>query len=318
MKCPACLSLAQALYLPSKKYHLIKCGDCGLVFTDPMPDDRELGDFYQGFNFQKEPASNLLENLDKIKSSLDYFVGRPHGSQRFLDYGGGCGVYTLAASQLGWDAELYDYDREMVDYGKKELGLMHAFADINDLRAGYHLIFAFHVVEHWNDLDRHFQQLLSLLAPDGSVVIATPNAVSIEKKARFLHRKKYLNILLKYGASVAQAKEWMKKTDSITCWDPPRHLFAFTPQSLRALAERFHLNVTIWTGYNSNPIFEPRQYLIPSYEKSMQSFSKEIFNNPFRAIKRLFKNTLNRFCVARLEKNYPDLGEQLYAKFTRR
>jgi len=305
------------LRVHGKIFSLLKCAKCGLVYTSPMPTDHELLKYYQGFNFQKQPTKTLLARIPSICRSLRHFVGTSKISGRFLDYGGGSGIYALAAERLGWEADLYDCDEQMVEFARRELSVARAYTTLENVKGPYNVIFAFHVIEHWNDFDRNLKQLLSILAPGGSLLFATPNANSVEKSVRSAHRQSYRNILIKNGASEDQADFWMNQNDSITCWDPPRHLFAFTPQSFVEIGKRYSLETTIWTGFNTSEVFEPRSYVVPRYSESMIiAITGARAGNPKSAIRKFITDIRLRQRLQQLRKSHPHLGEQLYVKYS--
>lgn len=314
--CPACFSANESLNIQGCIFCLHKCADCGLAFSSPMPSDNELLAYYQGFNFLRQSPASLLRSLPAIRESLQFFVGRSESHGRFLDYGGGSGIYTLAAEQLGWEADLFDYDKQMIDFARREMGVSRAYSTMHDVAGPYDVIFAFHVVEHWNNFDQSFRQLLGMLAERGSLVFATPNANSVEKCARPSHRKSYKDILLQNGASEDQAEFWMNQNDSITCWNPPRHLFAFTPKSFVEIGKRYALKTTIWTGYNTSQIFEPRSYIVPRYVDSMMGALGAVSRHPRSAFRRLLSEIALRHRLHVLQRSHPDMGEQLYVRFS--
>src|SRR5262249_42271987 len=78
-----------------------------------------------------------------------------------------------------------------------------------------------HVIEHVRDPLATLRRVAALLKPDGTLYVATPNVES-------------------YGRRRC-GEYWLG-------WDPPRHLFVFTPETLRHAAERAGLRVKkLWT-----------------------------------------------------------------------
>jgi 2-polyprenyl-3-methyl-5-hydroxy-6-metoxy-1,4-benzoquinol methylase len=72
------------------------------------------------------------------------------------------------------------------------------------------------VLEHVHRLDEYMQQIKKLLSVDGKLIIAVPNYKSKDAKH--------------YGA------QW-------AAYDVPRHLYHFSPQSMRTLMEKHGLRV---------------------------------------------------------------------------
>ena len=104
-----------------------------------------------------------------------------NGRKIFLDYGGGIGTATLAATEAGYDAYLYDIDPESRRYAVEKLGLPpdKVLSDIGDMR--FDFIYSDNVIEHLVDPYEHFQYLYSRLAKQGYLGIRTPRLGSLEE-----------------------------------------------------------------------------------------------------------------------------------------
>lgn len=321
--CPACLEETGVLLgSGASATPPYKCETCGLVFTHPMPNTETLKAFYQGFSFQRQSREELLRLLPAIRRSLNHFVGPPVGTGRFLDYGGASGVYARAAQDLGWKAAVSDFDVAMLMIAHDELGVPHTYVDPECIGGeAYQVIFGFHVIEHWNDIDSNISRLLELLSPGGRLLFATPNAHTSEKRVRHSQRRGYVRILERHGVTHDEAEKLLAQDDSITCWDPPRHLYAFTPASLRALGTRLGLATRVMTGYNTSVIFEPRQYSIPTlpelFRRSANALRHASRSRLIQALKDIPTTTRQRLGLAWLAFWLPDLGEQLYVEYTK-
>jgi SAM-dependent methyltransferase len=229
-------------------------------------------------------------------------------------------VYARAAQDLGWKAAVSDFDIAMLRIAHDELGVPHTFVEPECIDGEpYDVIFSFHVIEHWNDIDSNISRLLKLLSPGGRLLFATPNAQTTEKRVRHHHRRGYIRILESLGVDHTEAERLLAKDDSITCWDPPRHLFAFTPASLRALGKRFGLVTRVMTGYNTSALFEPRQYSIPTLlslsRRAIEGVARGSRSTLLAALRDIPSTARHRLGLAWLELRFPDLGEQLYVEF---
>jgi len=269
-----------------------------------MPDDAALVEFYQGFSFRRPDLARLDRDVERVTPSLEYFVGRPRGdSAQFLDYGGGFGIYCLAARRLGWQPWLFDYDRGCIDFALGQLDLPHAVADLGELRGRkFDVIFGYHVIEHWNVLDKNLRTLLSILAPGGQITFATPHADSLEKWVRPYHLRNYWKRLQREGEGILRALSLALRPESFLCWDPPRHLFAFTADALLQLGRRHGLDAQIQVGYNTSALFEPRQDILPGNAPGLLAGAIARFS---------------RFGCHALNILFPCYGEQLYVTYTR-
>jgi|GEM_PF-4705926 len=312
--CKACANIIHVVSVSKYDIRPYKCSVCGLVQADPMPSNDTLLSYYQGFSFQKPTQTRIELDMDLICSNLKRLIGPIYGGKRFLDYGGGCGIYAKAALKLGWKAELFDYDKDMVAYGSEALGLPYAYDSLNACKGPYDLIFAFHVVEHWNDVDAHFKTLLERLAPGGRIVFATPNARSIEKWFRPLHLRRYYNLWSNYEPSKTKRLKFLLRPDSVFCWDPPRHLLAWTPKAFKALGDRNCLKTTIKIGYNTSRRFEPRGYVIQPLRKRLKMVRKLKVNRVLKLILALGE-VASRPMLILASFVAPRFGEQLYVEF---
>jgi SAM-dependent methyltransferase len=315
--CQACGSTAIAFSAGIREFGLRKCGECGLVRTNPMPNDADLLQFYQQFAFEKPSYEDVDNDVPAIKASLRHFVGVPQaGRNRFLDYGGGFGIYCKAARQLGWEPSLFDYDRGCLEYAQSVMGVPCAVGDLADLREKqFDVIFGYHVIEHWNRVDENIEALLRLLAPEGRIILATPNAESVEKWVRPYHLRKYMLGLSARGEALPRAAWLTLQVRSFLCWDPPRHLFAFSAQSLQAIGRRHGLKAKIETGYNTSVVYEPRQYVVPN--PFSRRFKVPRVSSPLTSFLRKVVAVFSWLGCKVLQRCFPRRGEQLYVVYSR-
>ena len=80
----------------------------------------------------------------------------------------------------------------------------------------YDIVSLRHVLEHLYDLEKVIVKFNELLKPDGCLILALPNHNSFDAK----HYRNY----------------W-------AAWDVPRHLWHFSPNSLKGLLKRHHLKI---------------------------------------------------------------------------
>jgi 2-polyprenyl-3-methyl-5-hydroxy-6-metoxy-1,4-benzoquinol methylase len=132
----------------------------------------------------------------------------PGRAKRLLEIGCGAGYLLKRMETLGWDVEGVDFDQACVD-AVQQRGIRCRCGDVREQNyppASFHAVFMGNVVEHVYDPLSLLSFCYQILAPDGRIVIVTPNAASIGH-ARF-------------------GRDWRGL-------EPPRHLQLFTPQSLQ-------------------------------------------------------------------------------------
>ncbi|MGF1531870.1 MAG: class I SAM-dependent methyltransferase [Puniceicoccaceae bacterium] len=286
-----------------------------------MPTADELVEYYQGFDFKRSTPELMKQPLPAIAKSLEYFLsdgsGERFSSKTFLDYGGGAGIYCVAAESLGLEATLFDYDSDTVRFGVENFNLREGVCDWSALEdRQFDVIFSFHVVEHWNEVERNFESLLEKLTPNGKLILATPNARSIEKWFRPTHFLRYYKLWGAYIPSRWQRLKLLLKPDSVFCWDPPRHLLAWTPKAFKELGERFKLRTNVKVGYNGNLLYEPRNYVIKPLRRRLRDLKRLKRGRLFKS-GIFFWEILSSAGMWIAPKLFPGFGEQLYVVYRR-
>ena len=271
--CVACGSDAGPPLLewtPPHRIHL--CRTCGLVFARPLPTDEALDRFYQGFAYRRPRVEQVAEQVEARKREFQRagFADRARTAGcRLLDFGGGTGVATLAARELGFDAFLQEVDEQAIRFVVDELGLpADRVLRVLDAEAGaFDIIFCDNVIEHVKDPEALLRLLLRHLRPGGELHVKTPHARNTD--ALFfpaVNLRGYLLQSRKKGNRPARcAAAWLRRF-----WhcEPPRHLYSFSADSLRRLLERAD------EGGRADPSI--RHYWVPLWEYSLSHRERDL------------------------------------------
>lgn len=259
--CPlGCAPPAERLLAWERGHTIHRCPACGLVFATPLPTEAELAAYYQGFAYHRPSPDAVAAGRALRRTELaELFEGRG----RFLDWGGGNGLAAAAAAELGWEAWFLDLDASAVAFAVQELGLPTGRAHTAPEGLGeqrFDAILADNVLEHVPDPVGFAADLYARLAPGGRLVLKTPAAGADE--VLFyppIWAKGYLRRALRTNPPVDALRAFGKRWWSC---DPPRHLYAFSDESLRLLAERIgaphHLRryrVPLWAYSVSRRVF---------------------------------------------------------------
>ncbi len=232
--CPACKSIStQEVFrvkdfsVSGELFTIFECLQCSFRFTQNVPCQTAIGRYYQSSAYvshsdTKKGIINKLYHLARtytLKQKLEFVreaTGKAVGMS--LDVGSGTGAFVHTMEKAGWSSIGLEPDADA-----RALSVKIYNADVypaEDLfalpQSTYNAITMWHVLEHVHELDAYILQLKKLLAPGGKLIIAVPNYKS--KDARH------------YGAGWA-------------AYDVPRHLYHFSPKSMRALMERHQLSV---------------------------------------------------------------------------
>lgn len=168
-----------------RPFTIVRCRQCGLVYLNPRVAHSQIGALYgseyfleRGFDAVSPEQRCDAEILARcIKNAmLDPRSVRP----RLLDIGSlYYGLFALAATDFGFNAELVDVSEHAVTIARKR-GVNCLLGEITDPifdeRAGsYDVITAMEVVEHSYDPMAFFKRVYLLLKPRGVFVYSTGN-----------------------------------------------------------------------------------------------------------------------------------------------
>lgn len=135
---------------------------------------------------------------------------------KLLDIGCGTGAFLNHTKSKGLDVLGVEPDDGARAFAIEKYGLsVYDESMLNNLEpASFGAITLWHVLEHVPNLEERLAQLKRLLHPNGRIFVAVPNPNSFDAKHYRAH--------------------W-------AAYDVPRHLWHFTPQSMRKLLEKNNL-----------------------------------------------------------------------------
>jgi 2-polyprenyl-3-methyl-5-hydroxy-6-metoxy-1,4-benzoquinol methylase len=142
----------------------------------------------------------------------------PYETDTWLDVGCGTGAFLNTMLQAGWDATGLEPD-ETARKNAQELYQVQPLSSpeiFNLPEQQYDAITMWHVLEHVHQLHEYIDQLKKLLKPSGKLIIAVPNFTSADGQ----HYKSH----------------W-------AAYDVPRHLYHFSPASMKKLMELHGMQV---------------------------------------------------------------------------
>jgi SAM-dependent methyltransferase len=185
-----------------ESFDIAACASCGLGHTRPEPVDlaRHYGDAYYGGRHGATAAYCTWRRLRWLERTA------PRRG-RLLDVGCGEGTFLEAAGQRGWlpvGTEMSEAARRARERGIDVLATL----DEASARAPFQAVTLWHTLEHLRDPLGGARRLRRILAPDGVLLLAVPNARGLQAQL--------------YGS------RWFHL-------DVPRHLYHFGPQSLDRL-----------------------------------------------------------------------------------
>lgn len=225
--CPICEGSEIKHFLQSKNFRINntpftieQCASCGFRFTNPLPSEDEIGEYYNTENYishteTKKGLVNFLFHVVRKRTLAQKFklISRYSNKQSLLDFGAGSGVFLNFVKERGWKVKGVEPDdnARQLAINKSSIEMrtpdeVHTIAD-----GSYDSITLWHVLEHLYNLKEDIRQFKRILTDDGTLFIAVPNCSSPDAK--------------KY-------KEFW------SAYDLPIHLYHFTPSDIKLLFEK--------------------------------------------------------------------------------
>lgn len=228
-KCPLCNSedtgawlQVPDYFLTGEKFELVRCSNCGFLFTQDHPDIEEIGRYYESADYisHNDSAGGISASMYRIAREFMLkrkrkMVCRVSGLDKgsILDIGSGTGHFLSVMKNGGWQVKGTEINDKAREFSKTEFGLeVLPPVNIGSLpSASFDAISLWHVLEHFQDPFTYASEIKRLLKPGGVCLIALPNCSSFD--AGF------------YKISWA-------------AYDVPRHLWHFTPATFKLFAEK--------------------------------------------------------------------------------
>ncbi|MDO7873125.1 class I SAM-dependent methyltransferase [Hymenobacter sp. ASUV-10] len=230
--CPVCGKtefknklVVQDYTVSQESFAIVQCAACSFQFTNPRPAAADIGRYYesdayvshnsaaQGFINQAYKVARFFTMRRKV-ALLNKLAPR---RGKMLDYGCGTGHFLVAAKNNGWQVAGLEPNARAREEASQRLGQPVGQESLASFEAGsFDAITLWHVLEHVHTLNETLTQLVTLLKPDGVLLIAVPNAESLDAQ----HYREH----------------W-------AAYDVPRHLYHFVPKTMTQLLKKHKMVV---------------------------------------------------------------------------
>lgn len=228
VNCPVCKSdqthsvLQVRDHSVSKEYfNISECSRCSLRYTSNAPTSEKIGIYYESENYisHSNTRKGIVNSMyhavrRRTLASKYHLIEKSTGIKlgHHLDIGAGTGAFVQYMNEHGWKSTGIEPDLKARELAQTLhfTRLLPAQDFENLIPESFDAISMWHVLEHVHDLYPYMEQIKKILKPRGQVFIAVPNYTSYDG--------------MKYGANWA-------------AYDVPRHLYHFSPASMKWLLD---------------------------------------------------------------------------------
>ncbi len=206
----------------NEKFALIKCKSCGFLLTSPRPTKENIGKYYKSDTYISHSDTNkgIINQIYHVVRKISLrnkfkLIKQKENKSTILDFGTGTGYFVNYCNERGQLAEGLEIDDAARAIASKNGAKI--YSSLNEIKdKKYRVITAWHVLEHIHDLDQTISSMKKLLEKKGRLVFAVPNCNSYDAQ----HYKEF----------------WAG-------YDVPRHLYHFTPQTMKILCKKHNLKI---------------------------------------------------------------------------
>ena len=232
--CPLCCSenigflfRCYDFFLSKKEFPVYKCAECNFSFTQDYPEEEEIGQFYESDDYisHSDTSKGFANKLYRIarntmlrrKRNLIYSTtGLKTGT--ILDIGSGTGYFAGTMKDAGWEVKGIEISEKARNFSISHFGV--DVVSPNEISAiasaSFDCITLWHVLEHFHDPFKYISEIIRMMKPDGTCIVALPNCSSYDAE----YYKQF----------------W-------AAWDVPRHLWHFHPDTFRLFCEKSGLEL---------------------------------------------------------------------------
>jgi 2-polyprenyl-3-methyl-5-hydroxy-6-metoxy-1,4-benzoquinol methylase len=250
-------------FLTGEEFFIVKCTACSFRFTNPRPDENEILRYYNSPEYIAHDSSqvNLIKSVYKAIRKITIrkkhtIVKRYSIGNELLDIGCGTGEFLNYCQKMNYKTTgIEPNEKARVFAGKKFRLKIFNEQKLNDLLpASFDVVTMWHVLEHVHKLNERILQIKQLLKPEGTMIIAVPDSDSWDAQ-------KYKNFWAAY--------------------DLPRHLYHFTPATLKMLAVKhgFHISTIIPLKFDAFYISLLSEKYISGKQNYLRALSNGILSN---------------------------------------
>ena len=156
---------------------ILWCAKCGFGWQHPLPTPEMIQNYYSEFSTYNLPGANEKEKSSRRRLNRINHLKPNRG--RLLDIGSGLGHFLALARKEGWDVAGVEPQKSAAEYCRKHqnIDVYRGFVEELDLKPEtFDVVTLWDVLEHVHEPLQFLAESARLVAPNGLLIIAIPNA----------------------------------------------------------------------------------------------------------------------------------------------
>lgn len=212
--------------ITKEHFEIVACDSCGFHFTNPIPLETEIGNYYKSEDYVSHSSSKkgLVNSIYGVVRSITLkqkvsLVKKRTSGLSLLDIGAGTGHFLNQSKAADFAVQGLEPDQDAVQFAKDNFQLqLDSLDTLYTIESeSKDVITMWHVLEHVYQLNEDLAEMNRVLKKSGLLIIAVPNMDSYDA--------------LKYG------EYW-------AAFDVPRHLYHFQKNTIQQLLEKHNFSLT--------------------------------------------------------------------------
>jgi len=224
-----CKVCSSSFELVNKRYNLVKCTECKLVFSKDVFSEQDFLETYNNLYNNSLQYDTHQKEFAKLQKDKPLHIGRPKlkilnyllkkKCKRICEVGAGVGIVANYLKKKGIDYIGIELDKLTVEKAQSiNLNIINGdFSKLNEIEGVFDAIIAFEVIEHLQDLNLFFKIASEKLKTNSYIGFTVPN---YDKRMNYKNHK-----------------------DRIYQSGPPVHLNFFTIESINKISNHYNFEI---------------------------------------------------------------------------